>query len=541
MVNIVGRLAGAGGKLLRDLKYELVGVFLAAELISAIQDYLTTGRIELEPIPDGVAGLIAGPVGEAERVIGQPLFELLVRAPSGAQLSREPGSQEANAVAMVERLLGFAIALPWGISKLKSALVAAMGENAAKGLVEALEKVPEEIGINWALGNVLDRILETAAGRPIEEAIMEQSRPSRVEWPQLRALFRAHSLNAEQLRERLSKAGWRDEDQPLLASLDRTRLTIGDLQQAYVFGLRDEQWVRDYLGQIGVDGEDADLAIELYLKRAETAGGDQLRAVAQRGYLDGRLSEDQYVAILREVKVPEPSIQLEVAAARLVKEWGQKQLSVAEVKKLHADNIIDDGQARVRMIELGYTENDAMALIADWKIEKRVAHSGLTENRILSYLVSGVLTPTEAYDRLLGLGIRAEDASFLIAHPEAARVIKSHGASDATIVAALEDDIIDAPTAVAKLVATGMDEAGAQLTIDVAHYKMVRGKKTRQAPKSLSEAHIITAFQDGLATSAWAVRELVTIGYNEADALLIMAEEEVKLSKVIPDGWVTLT
>lgn len=540
---IISGITDVAGKLIRDAKYSVIAALVGGEVVDQIIHYSQTGQFEVDIVPEWWQGAISQVVGEAERLIGEPLFQLLVAAPSGAKLSREGDAQEAIAVTMVQRMIGFAIALPYATARLKSVLKGVMGENAIEPLAEALDKIPEEIGISWALGNVIDRILEVAAAQPIEEAIAEQTRPQRMEWQQIRALTRLHAIPDDDLTERLRRAGWRDVDIPLLKQLDRASLGVSDLQQLYLYGLRDEEWVRNYLTRLGLEGDDQQAAVDLYLKRAETAGGDQLRAVAQQQFLDSIITEQQYRAILARVHVPPLSIDLEVEAAVMVKTRGQKQLSVADIKKLHADNVIDDAQALQRLIDFGYTDSDATALVGDWKIDKKVARTGIDENRVLSYYVTGVLNKGEAYDRLINMRISPEDAAFLVAHPEAARVVKSHGPSDTVITSAYEDDILTYPEAVQKLIDSGENEEAANLTMRVVAYKANRGKKPKQASKSLSEAQVIDAFKLGLATSTWATRELITLGYTEADALLIVATEETKLAGggTLPDGWTVLT
>lgn len=540
---ILANVSDLTGKIIRDAKYQVIALLVGSEVVDQIIHYSQTGQFEVDVVPEWWQGAISQVVGEAERIIGEPLFEFLIAAPSGARLSREGNAQEATAVAMVQRMIGFAVALPYATARIEAGLTALMGENAVKPFAEALRKIPEEIGISWALGNVMDRILEVAAAQPIEEAIAEQTRPQRMEWQQLRALARLHVISSDELAERLRKAGWRDSDIPQLQQLDRASLGVSELQQLYLYGLRDEGWIRAYLDRIGFEGDDAQAAIDLYLKRAETAGGDQLRAVAQRQFLASILTEQQYRAILQRVNVPPLSIDLEVEAARLVKSRGQRQLSIAEIKKLHADNVIDDAQAILRLIEEDYTDSDATALVDDWKVDKVVARTGIDENRVLSYYVSGALTSGETYDRLIRMRISPTDARFLVEHPEAARVVKSHGASESIIAAAFEDDILTYTEAVQKLVANGASEDAANLTMRVVAYRANRGKKPKQAHKSLSEAQIIDAFKLGLGTSAWATRELVTAGYTDADALTIIATEETKLTGTgtLPDGWQVLT
>ncbi len=542
----VPRLPGLGAGL--DLPQDALNALRRAAILTAVTVggteivNLVTGKevFEWPSVPPEVARRITETIGRAERDVGGPLFQALVAASAGVELSDAPGRQEAEAVKMVERMLGFAVTLPFVTSEIHNVIKALLGEHAPEALLKAIEEIPLDLGINFFIGTVIERIFETAVSRPLEEAIAEQKRPARLEWPQIRALARAKALSPDEFVRRLQRAGWRDEDIPLITELDRQLLSVSDLQAAFSFGLRDEQFIRDYLDKLGVSADDADLIINLYVKRTETAGGDQLRAVAQRGYLESHITRDQYAAILSSVNVPAQSANLELAAADLVKSWGQKTLSVAEIKKFRDDGVYDDGQAINRLMAEGYTQNDATALVADWNATRKQALPGLNENRVLTYYVSGILTPEQAYARLLELHIRPIDAHFLIDHPEAGAVVKPHGPGRGTILSALADGIIDVPTAKALLITEGADEESAQLDIEITTYRTQRGRKAKQPNKSLSEAQILQALNLELATSAWATRELVTIGYTDQDALLLVAIEQTKVSKVTPDGWVTL-
>lgn len=480
-------------------------------------------------------------IGAAEQTVGAPLFQTIVSGATGLDLSSAAGRQEADAVKMIERILGFAIGLPFATQKLEAGLTALLGEHAPRGLIEAISDMPSELGVNFFIGTILERIFETAVSRPLEEAIAEQKRPARMEWPQIRALARQKAISHEELTSRLERAGWRDVDIPLLLNLDRALVSVADLQQAYIFGLRNEAYVRDYLNTLGFNDEDTQLIIDVYLKRAETAGGDQLRAVAQKGYLDGHLSEAEYRSRLDEAHVPPASIDLEVEAANLVKSWSRKSLSLGEIKKLFDDNLLDDNQAMQRLIQQGYSEEDASVLIKDWHTLKDLGHPGLNENRILAYLKGGVIGKTEAFDRLVALGVRSTDATFLVNHPEAATQTKGHPVSQGTIVAAYKDEILTRPEALQLLIENGYSEAEAQLQLQIVDVSLRRGKKPRQPSKLLGEAQIIEAFKLGLAEATWAVRELVTVGYSEADAMLLVEIEITKLAGQVPPDWPVLT
>lgn len=541
IANLPGLVGNALGTFLRERKQSILLFLVSIVGLEEVQQIISTGKFQPLYVPEWLADAISGPAAAAEGTIGAPLFDFLVRAPSGVSLSGAASAQEATAVHMVQRMLGFAVALPLMVTELESVLKWTLGENAGAPYIEAVKKIPEELGINWALGNVLDRIMEVAASQPIEEAIAEQTRPARLEWPQIRALARQKAIPPPELRERLARSGWRDSDIELIEQIDRQLLTVGDLQQAYLFGLIDQTKVHDILDSLGYNEEDARLITEVYLKRAETAGGDQLRSVAQRGYLDGHLSEEAYRGFLAQANVPQRSIDLEVEAANLVRQWGRVTLSVADIKKLRTDGAIDDAQARQRLGFLGYTEEDAQALIEDWKVEAKRTHVGITEARILAYLIGGVIDKTQAYDKLLSLGLSAADASFLVQHPQATPQVKPHTLSDSTVIAAYKDDILTQPQAESLLESIGHSADDAKLQVRIANVALNRGKKPKQAAKVLNDAQVIDAIKFGLATDTWAVRELVTLGYSEQDAMLIVTTELTKLSGNIPDTWTQLT
>lgn len=479
-------------------------------------------------------------IGDAEQTVGAPLFATLVSAVAGVELSDKAPAQEAEAVRMVQRMLGFATALPFVTTKIKSALEAILGEHAPEALLKSIEEIPNEIGINFFIGTVLERIFETAVSRPFEEAIAEQKRPARLEWPQLRALARQHAISDSELRDRLAKAGFRDSDIELISTIDRQLLTLSDIQQAYLYGVLDDNAVSAKLGELGFNPEDSATIRNIYLTRADTAGGNQLRAVAQQAYLNGTIAESQYREYLREANVPPLSIDLEVQAIQLAKQTGRRLLSVADIKRQHSDGILDDAQARSRLVRYGYNDDDASSIVQDWNVTKTTARSGFSESRILSYLVSGVLTPTQAYDRLVRDGIRPEDASFLIAHPETVPRVRAHPLEPGTIIAAYKDGLLTQPEAESGLRAANVDQAQADLLVRKANYELNRGPKTRQGPKRLSEAQIIEAMKYGLATAGWAARELESEGYSQQDAELIVAIEETRENQAVPPGWTVL-
>jgi Holliday junction resolvasome RuvABC DNA-binding subunit len=229
-----------------------------------------------------------------------------------------------------------------------------------------------------------------------------------------------------------------------------------------------------------------------------------------------------------------------VQAATLQKSWGQHQLTVAEVKALTQDNSLTETEAEQRLEQLGYAPADAGAIVLSWRKAAKAAHAGLTQAKILAYLAHGVLQKPDAYDRLIGLGIRAEDARFLVDHPTLSAPVSQKPVTAGAVTAAYIDGAIDRGTAETLLLAIPTSPVQVALLLTVADDKLAKGVKPKAAHRTISEAQVIDAFKQGLAADTWAVRELVTLGYSDADAQLLVAIEQTKLDGKVPAGWAVL-
>lgn len=534
-------VSGFPADTMRNIKMALLAAIIGVEAENLIQRAVTERRLDLDPIPPWLEPLLSAAMKGGEEAIGAPIFDLLINDPLGLGLKATGGGSEAAAVKMTQRLFGMGAAVDFGTAQLEDILMAAMGGNAPKGLTKAVQNIPWTVGASWATGFFLSQIMNSAAMPSINEKINEQFRPARLTESSILSLVRMGKLEPSDAYPLLASMGYSDDRIVQLFWLDKSPMTMGDLQQAYLAGLMSEADVRKGMSTLGFTEDAQDLMWTLYMVKSETQGGDQLRAVAQRAYLDDHITEDVYRGYLERVNVPQLSIDLDIEAVNLAKELQRKMLSVTQLRELYLAGHISHDAAIAQLIQQHYTPDDAQQVVMTWETVAKAPRSGFSEARILAYAASGVLTQAEAYDKLVANGIRAEDAAFLAAHPTASPGVKSHGATTATVLGALRDGIIDIPTAEAKLVARGMAQEDAVLTVREAGAKLNRPKPHAAVVKSLSEAQIIDAFKQGLATSAWATRELVASGYNEPSAQLIVAIEETKLAGAIPADWVQLT
>lgn len=523
------------------VRLEAIGVLSAPILTAAITDYISTGRLELPGVPKPVVDVIIAALGEAESLVGEPLFDALLGGSLGITDLGAPGSQEEAAVRTIKRALGFGVGLPIAAGAAEVPLKALLGPHLGEQLFASLRDISNEAGISFFLGLTLSNIFETAVGAPLTEAIARRTHPARFDYRITKQLLKQHSLTDAQARDALDGLGYRKDDADLILTLADALLTVGDLQQAFQQGIRDEAWVRDRLDTLGYQPADVDVLVELYLRRAETGGGDLLRTTAQRGFLEGHLSEAQYRAILTRVNVPKQSVDLEVEAARLQISWGRQQLSVSELKTARLAGRLDDHAAIQRLMELGYTNADAVLLVDEWTRDQKAGAPALSEARILGYLLGKVIDRDRAIELLIQTGLKVADATFIADHPSQLGGVYAYPLKPDTVTTALKDEVITTDDALALLVQLNVDPTQAALMVQIANASAARGRKPKQPTRNLSEGQVLDAFRQGLVSPSWVLSELALLGYADADAQLIVAVEETKLTGELPAGWVTLT
>lgn len=537
---MAANLPNIGQDLFNASRLEAIAVLSAGPIVAELVTYIQTGKLEFPSLPAPIAEALVKAIGEAESTIGGPIFDALLGAGLGMEGLGAPGTQEQAAVATIKRALGFGVGLPLAAGALELPLKALLGPHLGATLFESLAHISEEAGIGFFLGTVLANIFETAVGQPLAEAIARRSHPARFDFRIVKLLLKSHKLTEPEALDQLDALGFRPADAQQLLSLADVGPSLGDLQQAYVAGIRTEKQVRDALEQMGHAPEDIDMLVELYLKRSETAGGDLLRTTAQRGFLEHHLSESQYRAILARVHVPAASIALEIEAAKMQLGWGRLSLSIAQLKQLRLDGHLDDYGAIQRLMQLGYDEPDAELIVGEWVATQKVGRGVPSESRILGYLLGGVISREQAVALLVQTGLKVENAAFLADHPGSLGGVFAIQLSTGTIKTALADGIITVDDAQALLDQLSIDPTEASLLIAIAVHAQGRGRKPKQPQRQLTEAQVMAALNLGLVTPSWALAELSTLGYSDADASLLVALEVTRVSKHLPPGWSVL-
>lgn len=509
--------------------------------IEAIEAVVTGGRQGLFSDSAFIAGHVLDILEKGESPIGKAMFQALIADPIGLQVGQIQADNLAS-IATIEKVLGFATELSLGTAAVSAALEPLLGTHGLGRALQTIGRIPENVGLPFFMGTILANVFETATGTPLRESIARQTRPARLEWPQVNRLLRMHEIDAATAADRLANAGFRDSDIDVLKGLERQLLTVSDVETLMAIGYYDIGTTNEYLAKLGLNDVDRAAQLSLFHHRAATEGEVSFRTIARSAFLDGFLSEDTYRNLLGSVETPAETIDLLVAGVNLERDAGRLHLSVSEIKTLYENQQIGTDEVRQRLGNLGMNDADIADLILVWNDGKKVARSGIGTAKILAYLLGGVIDKQTAYDRLVANGMNQKDAQFLVDHPSTHPITKITPIKPSTIVAAYKDDVLTIDDARAELKFLNVDDTEIELLLANATATVTKGKKPKKPTKTLSEANVLDALKLGLAEATWAERELETLGYSADDAALITMIELARLDpkNLQTYGWSVL-
>lgn len=542
LLNLAGKAEQAELNVTVAARLGLEQALATAFGVEVVQAIVTGGKQGLFTDTEFLTGHFLELVEKAESPIGKAIFRSLVAGPMGVNLDAVT-PENRQGVDTIERVIGFATELSLGTAAIAGALEPLLGNHALKGLLEAVRQVPGEIGLNYFMGTVMANVFETSTGTPLREAISQQVRPARLEWPQISKLLKMHHIERPDAIVRLQKAGFRDDDIDLLDKLSDQLLSISDVQELANIGYFNSGQLIDYLERQGIPTQDIGAMLALTHHKAATEGASSFRTIARAAYLNSHIGEQTYRGLLKEAETPQESIDLLVAGVKLERDAGRLHLSVAEVKDLFQNGHIDNNEVRQRLANLGFSDADIADLIIVWNDAKKVARSGIGTAKILGYLIGGVIDKQTAYNLLVRNGVAVKDAQFLVDHPTTHPQVSAKPVNAGTIIAAYKDDVLTRDQTESLLKARGTNPEQAFLLLANADAQVTRGKKPKKPTKSLSETNVLEALKLGLANATWAERELETLGWATADAVLLVTAELTKLDSGYPGkaGWQVLT
>lgn len=215
---------------------------------------------------------------------------------------------------------------------------------------------------------------------------------------QLVEAYELQAIPAQDLRDRLHRRRFTDEDIDILLALKTKRLSAAQVVDARIRGRITDQEATDRLAQLGYRAEDIPLVLDL---RAKTLTAGQVIDALGRGQINVDTARTQLGAAGYDA----PTIDLLLAFQR-------KTLSVADIQAALLRGLLSEDAAIQKLLEAGYSLTDAALLV---QLRFRL----LTRGEIMDAYDADLITREGAAGLLQQKGFTADEAELLLAIADA--------------------------------------------------------------------------------------------------------------------------
>lgn len=454
------------------------------------------------------------------------VFKSFLEDGLGVDTSNFKDEQNA-AVTTVDTMLGFAFAIQFIVAAIETVGEGLFANRWGQALKHTIAKLPEEMGLSWALGLTIDELFRSAQGVVLEEEVNAQKRPNRIQWQQLRVLLKQHVINEDQFNKLLIKQGFPDDQIAMILKLVDAQIPVGDIAQLWYRGDLTDDEAKKKLSDLGFSDDDVAKLFDLYAAKSENEASVTYRSVAQQLFVNHLISEDQYRAILTNANYPEKLIDQNIAAIRLEQDVGRLLQSVGVIKARFQHGQIDAGEASKELRELNYADSYIAELLQAWENAPLRRTHGLSQSKILSYYVSGIMTVDQARTGLLATGLKDADVQFLLDHPTANTGARVHQRTPSLVTQAYVDGAIDDASLADAFTSAGVQGTDLSWYVSIAHYRLAHKRGAVGADVPLDLAQWKAAYKVGLIDFQALVTRIESLGYNPDNALLL-AEIENK-------------
>lgn len=193
---------------------------------------------------------------------------------------------------------------------------------------------------------------------------------------------------------------------------------------------------------------------------------------------EGTLSTGEAATLLAKQGLAPDMVTRYLQAGKATTASHEKHLAKGDVLAMYHDKLLTRAEATGDLVKLGYTAHDAAELVALQDVRMVAAQTTAAVTRVRTLYLAGKLTKAQAQQTLGQLGVTGGQVGDVVAvwDLEASRHVKSLTAAE--VVSAWYYQLITQDDAVARLVTLGFDKADAFLILAVRN----KGPLAGQAP-----------------------------------------------------------
>lgn len=400
----------------------------------------------------------------------------------------------------------------------------AVAEVTSAGAIKAVGNMVQSVYWNLGLGflgwQTMAPILSAGLQPGLTRYYQKLYRPMRFGASELRDLYALGAITPDRMREEARNLGWRDGDIEQWIRLAFRTLSASDVWQAWHEGKRDPDWVVERMRALGYDPADIPLMMQLNPAPPEHEIKDLSASTARASYREGLISAEQLRTYLTELDYSTAEINLIIGLEDLKREDQVKRLTVSQIKEAWTSNVLSDAEARHWLETAGFAGEQITLLMQTWAAEVQPTFRKVNSGTVIGAYVEHIYNRLQAYEKLLTIGFREEDATLELdlaelRNPEAFQPPAPPPPKLLTpgVLAELVFYGLLTPVAMqARLIAMGYTEADAALLSEAARLRTV------QAPRPLPFSAVANAYVAGVIDRQTAREMLVALGYSEGGA-----------------------
>lgn len=336
-------------------------------------------------------------------------------------------------------------------------------------------------------------------------------------------------ISEAKFREVLRRLNWGEEAidleiavQKLKRSTKEKELTLSHLKSAFMKNIIDHSQVVKILEDRGFTTDQ--IAVILSIWRAELVPKEVKlsKAALIKAWTENVITEHTLRVRLKDIGYPVKDINIIISTAKARMIEPPIPIRKEDLLKAFYNVVIDLPELHSRLIEIGFTKEDAKLISETAVEEKKKRALKLSASALTSAMLENIIEPEVCFEKLVKLGYSEEDSAILISTAISKAVVPPKIPTTSMLSSALKDGIIDTFTFKSKLKALGYSEANIEMITAQIIYQEPEVVPEKEKPKNLTKADIKSAFLKYYLYENEVIERLQALGYSLSDSALLL-------------------
>lgn len=514
VINEMGMMTSPSAQAISVMLSRITGKSVPPEAFALHRDHADMMRDPAKYIEGAIQDLANSPaLTIPEDLLGTIVYDFII-APMEKQLELSIYDPKAfqirvHGVLTAVMITGHIISL--------AAEITGLGQ--IQSVAQMFSDLYRNLGFESISAGILEPIFAVGVKFAGERYYNKKFRPRRFAGSDLMQAYFHKLIDVNTFIEEMRVAGYREEDIPRAIDIAQTRPSVSNLINAFNIGMISDVEAVNEITLRGYSLEDARWLIEMALEQHTFDAAQQVITTAQRVARKQIVSLDKYRSILAAAHYPPERVELEVATLALDMELTKKELSTTQVKDAFDHNLITEIEA-IHYLQQANIDLAAITLMLQtWKADARPKVKELNEATISQAYISGLLTRSQAADKLKSVGYSDADANFLLQLAERRTTPGGRQLTEGMIVTGMLTEMLTRDEAFAKLQEIGFSDVDADFILRAS---MIVGA---QMNRLLPDSTVVKLVKLGFMDPYEALARLMQTGFSENDAELYLAAE----------------